>query len=265
MNDYDFTKLNDKEFEALTIDLIAKVEGRRIERFKPGKDAGVDGRFFATNNSEVVIQCKHWHKSGLQALLRSLKKTEADKVDKLKPARYLFATSVELSRQNKKTISNIFTPYIKSESDILGKEDLNDLLSEHKDIEEKHYKLWLSSTNVLKIILNAAVIGRSSFKVDEINEFSSKYVRTSEHDRALQMLESLRSIIITGEPGVGKTTLADNLCLNYIIDGYELCFIEESISEAEDLFNKEKKQLFYFDDFLGRYLGSDEKYFADSL
>lgn len=46
MNEYDFSKLNDKEFEALSIDLIAKLEGRRIERFKPGKDAGVDGRFF---------------------------------------------------------------------------------------------------------------------------------------------------------------------------------------------------------------------------
>jgi adenylate kinase family enzyme len=252
MNEYDFSKLNDKEFEALSIDLIAKLEGRRVERFKPGKDAGVDGRFFATQNLEVVIQCKHWVRSGLAALLRSLKNTEAAKVVKLKPSRYLFVTSLELSRQNKKTISNIFAPNIKSESDILGKEDLNSLLSEYREIEEKHYKLWLSSTNVLKIILNAAIIGRSSFKIDEITDFSSKYVRTNEHDLALQKLESLRAIIITGEPGIGKTTLADHICLNYVIDGYQLCYIEDSIAEAEELFNREKKQLFYFDDFLGR-------------
>ena len=250
MNDYDFSRLNDKEFEALAIDLIAKLEGRRIERFKPGKDAGVDGRFFATKDSEVVIQCKHWAKSGLAALLRSLKNTEAAKVDKLMPSRYLFVTSLELSRQNKKTIVNIFTPHIKLESDVLGKDDLNSLLSEHREIEEKHYKLWLSSTNVLKIILNAAIIGRSSFKLDEINDFSSKYVRTNEHDRALEKLESLRAIIITGEPGIGKTTLADHLCLNYVINGYQLCYIEDSISETEDLFNSEEKQLFYFDDVL---------------
>lgn len=252
MNDYNFSKLNDKEFEALAIDLIAKLEGRRVERFKPGKDAGVDGRFFATQNSEVVIQCKHWVRSGLAALLRSLKDTEAAKVDKLNPSRYLFVTSLELSRQNKKTIANIFDPHIKSESDILGKEDLDNLLSEHSEIEEKHYKLWLSSTNVLKIILNAAIIGRSYFKIDEINDFSPKYIRTNEHDRALEKLESLRAIIITGEPGIGKTTLADHLCLNYVINGYQLCYIEDSISEAEDLFVRDKKQLFYFDDFLGR-------------
>ena len=252
MNEYDFTKLNDKEFEALAIDLIGKMEGRRIERFKPGKDAGVDGRFFVTSDEEVIIQCKHWPRTGLTALIRNLKATEAAKVDKLKPARYLLVTSLELSRQNKKTITNIFAPHIKSESDILGKEDLNSLLSEYSEIEERHYKLWLSSTNVLKLIINAAVIGRSSFKIDEINDFASKYVRTSGHDRALQKLESMRSIIITGEPGIGKTTLADHLCLNYIIEGYQLCYIEESISEAEELFDKEKKQIFYFDDFLGR-------------
>ena len=252
MNEYDFSKLNDKEFEALSIDLIAKMERRRIERFKPGKDAGVDGRFFATPDNEVIIQCKHWPRTGLTALIRNLKNTESKKVDKLKPARYLFVTSLELSRQNKKTIANIFAPHIKSESDILGNEDLNSLLSEHKEIEEKHYKLWLASTNVLRLIINAAVIGRSSFKIEEINDFASKYVRTGEHDRALQKLESMRSIIITGEPGIGKTTLADHLCLNYLIDGYQLCYIEESISEAEELFNKEKKQIFYFDDFLGR-------------
>lgn len=252
MNEYDFSKLNDKEFEDLAIDLIAKLEGKRVERFKPGKDAGVDGRFFETPNSEVVIQCKHWAKSGLAALLRNLKATEAAKVDKLKPSRYLFVTSLELSRQNKKAVSKIFAPHIKSEADILGKEDLNSLLSEHSEIEEKHYKLWLSSTNVLKIIVNAAIIGRSSFKIDEINDFSSKYVKTNEHHRALKKLEKLHALIITGEPGIGKTTLADHLCLNYAINGYQLCYIEDSITEAEELFNKEKKQLFYFDDFLGR-------------
>ena len=144
MSEYNFSKLNDKEFESLSIDLISILEGARIERFKQGKDSGVDGRFFSPSGSEVVIQCKHWLKSGLPALMRELKSSEADKVRKLKPVKYIFITSLELSRHNKKTIKNIFSPYIKSESDIFGNEDLNDLLSKHKEIEEKHYKLQIS-------------------------------------------------------------------------------------------------------------------------
>lgn len=252
MNEYDFIKLNDKEFESLSIDLISKLEDRRIERFKPGKDTGVDGRFFVTSGSEIIIQCKHWVRSGLPALIRNLNKVEIVKVKKLNPIRYIFVTSLELSRQNKKTIKKIFSPYIKSESDIYGKEDLNDLLSKHSEIEQKHYKLWLSSTNVLRALLNTAIIGRSGFKVDQINEFSSKYVLTKNHDGALEKLESLRSVIITGEPGIGKTSLADHLCLFYIINNYEFCYIENSIAEAESVYDKEKKQIFYFDDFLGR-------------
>lgn len=52
MSDYDFKQLNDKEFEILCADLLGEVEGRRFERFKAGKDAGVDGRFFADEGKE---------------------------------------------------------------------------------------------------------------------------------------------------------------------------------------------------------------------
>ena len=186
---------------------------------------------------------------------------EIIKVRKLNPKRYIFVTSLELSRQNKKTIKKIFSPYIGSESDIYGKDDLNDLLSKHSEIEQKHYKLWLSSTNVLRILLNSAIIGRSRFKVDQINELSSKYVRTKNHENAFEKLESLHSVIITGEPGIGKTTLADHLCLFYIINKYEFFYIENSISEAESVYDREKKQIFYFDDFLGRnYLSALDRH-----
>ena len=76
MNEYDFVKLNDKEFESLSVDLLSKIEGKRIERFKLGKDFGVDGRFFASDGAEVIIQCKHWARSGTTALIRNLKKQE---------------------------------------------------------------------------------------------------------------------------------------------------------------------------------------------
>jgi len=136
MNEYDFSKLNDKEFESLSIDLLSRVENRRIERFKPGKDAGVDGRFFIKEGSEVIIQCKHWYKSGFNSLISHLKNDELYKIRKLQPKRYILVTSLELSRQNKKTIKGLLTPYILSESDVYGREDLNDLISRNADIED---------------------------------------------------------------------------------------------------------------------------------
>lgn len=251
MNSYDFSKLNDKEFEFLSIDLLSKTEGLRIEKFKAGKDKGVDGRFFSANKDEVIIQCKHWNKSGISKLISELKNKELNKINALSPKRYILTTSLDLSRKNKQDISKILKPYL-LEADIFGKNDITDLISQNLDIEQKHYKLWLTSSSILISMLNSAMIGRSVNKLDEIQQLSSKYVATSNYEKAIKRLEDIRCIIITGEPGIGKTTLADQLCLHYAKNEFEICCLSDSVSEAESLFKKEAKQLFYFDDFLGR-------------
>ena len=253
MSDYTFETLNDKEFEVLTVDLLAKEFDTHIERFKSGRDGGVDGRFFEGNigNGVVILQCKHWLKSGIKALIAECKKVEAAKVKVLNPSRYIFVTSLALSAKNKKDIYQTFSPYIKCESDIFGKEDLNSLLNKHSEVERQHYKLWLAGTNVLQSILSNDVLGRSSFELEVIQEFLPKYVRTENHKKAFKKLEELGSIIINGEPGIGKTTLAKQMCFEYASRGYQLVVVHESIVEAEQLYNTELKQIFYFDDFLG--------------
>lgn len=252
MANYDFSCLNDKEFESLSVDVLSAHIGQRIERFKSGKDKGVDGRYFSAQNEEIILQCKHWQKSGLSALLRYLNKSEVYKVRKLNPSKYIFVTSLELSRENKIQIKKIFSPFILNESDIYGNEDINDIISSNSAIEQKHYKLWLTSTNVIQTILGAAIVGRSKFKLEEIIEDTSRYVITVNHERSLKKLEELHTVIITGEPGIGKTSLADQLCQHYAANDYELCYIENSLNEAEEHYKEASKQVFYFDDFLGR-------------
>lgn len=252
MSDYDFKTLNDKEFEILCADLIGEVEGTRIERFKTGRDGGVDGRFFASKDKEVILQCKHWSNTPLKQLLRALESNEKPKLDKLKPHRYLLAVSNPLSRAEKKAIHRALAPHIASESDIYGKEDLNDLLKAKSHIEQRHYKLWLHSSSVLGHIANSAILGRSAFSLEEIIRSSSRYVVTANHQAALNILEKLGVVIITGEPGVGKTTLADHLCLHYVAHDFTYLKIADDIREAESAFDPDKRQIIYFDDFLGR-------------
>ena len=97
MTNYDFASLHDKEFEVLIADLLSLEHGTRFERFKAGRDGGIDGRYFAPAGGQVIFQCKHWAKTGLPALLRSLQNTEYPKVVRLNPTRYIIATSLSLS------------------------------------------------------------------------------------------------------------------------------------------------------------------------
>lgn len=252
MNNYDFRSLNDKEFEALACDLLGEHLGRKFERFKAGKDAGVDGRFFLSDDQEVVLQCKHWPNTPIAQLINKFSKSERPKVAKLKPAIYYVAVTNNLSRKDKTKIKIALSPYIKNESFIYGAEDLNDLLGSANDIERRHYKLWLHSSSVLSHMMNHAIVGRSEHTFEEIRADTARYAITENHRLALAQLENLGVIIVTGEPGIGKTTLANHLCLNYIAQGYELVVVSDDIKEAENILNDDSRQIFYFDDFLGR-------------
>lgn len=252
--EYSLSKLNAREFESLSADIISSVLNLNVEKFKAGKDGGADGRFWI-GDKEGIIQCKHYWKTGYHGLISKLKNEEVKKVKNVNPARYIFFTSVPLSRKNKKEIFKIFTPFIKSETDVWGEDDIDDFLSkkENQKIVEKNYKLWITSTRILDILLHNAIKGRSESTIKEIESHIDRYVITKNHIKGTEILKKNNVIIISGEPGIGKTTLANNLALYYIANGFEFCDIEESISEAEDLFieKEHKKIIFYCDDFLG--------------
>jgi adenylate kinase family enzyme len=252
MNSYSFDKLHDKEFEALSVDLLSGEHKVRYERFKPGKDQGVDGRWFATPKHEVIVQCKHWAGSGFQALLKHMATAELQKIILLRPARYILITSVPLTRANKTALSDALAPFVLSPSDIFGAEDLNDLIGRHPSVERSHYKLWLSGSGVLQNLLNNAIVGRSRDQLQRITENAYIYAVTTEYSKALRHLEKSQVLILSGEPGIGKTTLARQLIIEHVSAGYQLLVMEEDVSEVEAAYVENDKQLFYFDDFLGR-------------
>ncbi|RII76604.1 nSTAND3 domain-containing NTPase [Pseudomonas monteilii] len=250
MNDYDFSRLNDKEFEVLCTDLIGADLTAHFERFKPGRDGGVDGRYFSPGGGQWILQAKHWPGTPFSKLVSHLRSSEAPKVAALEPERYFLAVSHSLSPSAKDELIQALGA--SCPVSVYGKQDLNDLLAFHPAIERRHFKLWLSSSNVLLGLLNNAIDGRSNALMRGIVDKSKVFARTRNFDWAIERLNQLGTVIITGQPGIGKTTLAEQLILSYVGSGYELVCISQHIQEAEQAYMPDKQQLFYFDDFLGR-------------
>ncbi len=248
---YDFKSLSSYDFELLVRDLLQKKVGVIFESFKSGRDKGIDLRYSENKQNNIIVQCKHYAGTGVRGLIASLKK-EVKKVNKLQPVRYIVATSVGLTPENKKNILKMFTPYCNNTGDILGNEDLNNLLTIHQDIEKIHYKLWLTSTSLLEMIVHSGIYNQTKIMLEGIQDKAKYYVQNKSFYEATKILSEHNYCIISGIPGIGKTFLAEILLLEYAGREYEPVVVGSNIKEAFDTLNHSKKQVFYYDDFLGQ-------------
>lgn len=250
MNEYNFLNLSAFEFENLSRDILQEKTGLFFESFTSGQDGGIDLRAALDDEKSIIVQAKRY--SQYNNLKSNLKK-EVDKVKQLDPERYILTTSVGLTPPNKAELKSLFSPYIKSTEDILGKDDLNNLLGQHKKIEEQYYKLWLSSTNILRRIVGSVVYNQSKFEFDVIKDTLKIYVQNDSFGEAFKILKKNKFVIISGIPGIGKTTLSRMLVYRLLAqDSGDFVYVSESIKDAYDYYEDGKKQVFFFDDFLGR-------------
>jgi hypothetical protein len=247
---YDFRALSPYDFEHLVRDLLKSDLHIAFQLSPPGPDGGLD-LYHQSPQGLFVVQCKHYVDSGVERLKRVLKRLEAPKVRLLAPHRYGLATSVRLTFQNKNHVLKIFSPYLTTLDHVWGSGELNDLLTTYSDVERSHYKLWLTSSGVLRSILAAEVINRTTQVLSEAEHKTKIYVKTFSYSVAGNILEREHVCIISGEPGIGKTILAQMLTIEHLHAGYQLVTISGDVSEAERLYQPEIAQLFYYDDFLG--------------
>lgn len=264
MSNYDFLILSPFEFESLTRSLLQKHLDCYIESFTSGRDGGIDLRCASVKDTSAIIQCKRY--KDYSSLKRELAK-EVEKVQSLSPSRYYVSTTVGLTPANKDEIKEMFSPYIQDTADIFGKDDLNNLLEQYPDVEKQHYKLWLCSTAVMEKIINRRVVNWSKLEYQTCLDESKKYVMNKSFDQAMDKLQEYHYVIISGIPGIGKTTLARQLIFRKLGEDYdEFICVTDDLDNAMDLLEDGKKQIFFFDDFLGKtFFERGEKGFESKL
>jgi len=255
MPNYDFRTLSHQDFELLVRDVLQAKWDVVLQTFTAGRDQGID-LLLHQPPSRTIIQCKHYVESGFDKLLAHVRKVEVPKAAKLKPTRYLLATSVGLTPGNKQTLASVLAPYVLSTDDILGRDDINNLLAMHPDVERAQFKLWLTSTAVLEAVLHNAEHSDTDFEVRRVHSKLKSYVMNDCYPRALRLLEDGNIVVISGIPGIGKTTLAELLLFAHLEKGYSPVVIHGDVSSGKKLFKRGVRQIFYYDDFLGEtFLG----------
>src|SRR5580704_16064648 len=111
MSTHDFHGLSDADFQDLVGDLFNAALGERFQMFTAGRDDGIDLLHGADVSRGVVVQCKHYLRSGFDKLKTTFANKELPKIARLNPTRYIVATSVPLTPANKQALLTILSPY----------------------------------------------------------------------------------------------------------------------------------------------------------
>lgn len=249
--EYDFSKINDEEYEELFKDILKSTTGENFRTFAKGRDGGID--VISTNaKNKIIGQAKHYVKTPMTKLLKDLKNKEKPKVTRLNPDRYIVAFSQEITSQAYEKILEIFSPFLKDGNDIYDLKRMKEILDNDEKLINKWYKLWLPSKEIIDKILKNSENAITSFYKEKIDKEVQLFIETKYYKEAIKTLEKENVIIIHGNPGTSKTTLANILVYQFLARDYKLKYIMNSeLSNINNLINIDEKEIILIDDFLG--------------
>lgn len=149
---FNYQNLESGQFEELCRDIMQAKTGRELHVFPSGRDGGVD-LTDDSNKHNIVVQVKHFEKSGFRALKRNLL-DEIKNVRKLAPEQYYVCVSQRLTDSNVNEIYQIFSDYMESTNNVVTLDDIDSFLHESANIEitRKHTRLWLESGMTLQLL-----------------------------------------------------------------------------------------------------------------
>lgn len=109
----------------------------------------------------------------------------------------------------------------------------------------------MSSATVLDRVVRSASHAFTATTEAEIAAKVRVYAPNASFRASRDILEQQHILIVSGPPGVGKTTLAEMLSYAYVVEDWDLVALR-SLDDGFAAIHDDKKQLFLFDDFLGK-------------
>lgn len=253
---FNYSNLNDVEFEELCRDILNKKYSMKLRTFARGRDKGID---LADSKRKIntLAQVKHYVNSTVSNLIAALR-NEISNVKRINPKEYFICTSLSLSAEKINEIYEMFSDYMNSKENIWAKQDIDSFLHEpeNKNIVVKNFKLWIDNSGILQEITNNQIFVDCETLMSNISREKNLFVRTSMYDDAVKLLKENKVLMIMGNPGVGKTMLTKMLALKYAVDGYKVRFTTNvtNLTELKNSLsrNPKDKEIVLIDDCFGQ-------------
>jgi DNA polymerase III delta prime subunit len=245
------------EFEKFCRDVVdIRDSPIKFTTYKRGKDGGID--FKSTNTERKIIgQCKLYNPKNLNSFFSNLK-NEIRKCKRQKPDRYIICTNLHLDPEQAEKILNLFEGYILSEEDIIDGEKLNKYLGQdrYQHLLRTYSKLLVPNLQFVELalerIINKKYYNKTASFLRGICKEHKLFHNTQILKHCINILEKNRVIILTGNPGVGKTTTA-KMIANYFLSQKvkNILFLSDyDFKEIEGI--QQDNQIIVIDDFWGQ-------------
>lgn len=248
MRNYDFHELlSPIDFEHFAASILKIRDGKKMKVNSITNDGGID---VYDLEEEIVVQAKNYQNNASE-VISSLKK-EVDRVRKINPKRYIVVTSVVMGKTKRETLLSMFEGYLHKE-DILDRNDLNELLTDPKyhELEIEYLQLLVPNSFVLSHYLdsieNKKIYTKTEIELDKIKEDKKIFAVNENFFQSLDKLLKEKAIIISGEPGIGKSTLGRMLSAYLINQNPNTEFISiNSLEELFQIYKQDKSQVYFF-------------------
>ena len=266
MRSYDFNeKLDWKSFRVLQLLKLYSIE--RIYSFRRSEMEEIKVPMVCG----LMIKRKSYFKQKdikISAIfIVSLKQLNLKKSEGLTQSRYTLVVSLKLSKHETEKIYDLFSQYMSGSDDLIDGNGLNSILAktEYRWIERNFTSLWIPDGQILEDfigkIINKGSRARSFREQKKAIEACKTFVQTGIYDEARQILESNHTVVISGQPGMGKAPLLAYWRWIFLsMEYYEGLYWVNSLDEIEDQWEDScDKQVFIMDDYWGAVFHREEE------
>lgn len=249
---YNVDNLDYLDFEKFCCSFMNKYLCIKMRRYREGKDGGID---ISNEDKTIVCQCKRYN--NFSNLLNACKE-EAEKIENKKFNKYYLLTSYELSEKNHEDLRKVFTDKSINIIDIIDGIKISDYLdkSDNKNLLLENPKLWFFSSSILSGLLNKYENSLIKQKLIDIDDESKYFVETEAYHQAIEVIGKKHVVLITGDPGIGKTITSDMIVKYLLLKHSNSSLIygnSNTIREVIQYIEKDdEKAIIYIDDFLGQ-------------